>query len=229
MKNILKEKATDRIGARNLFLVNFVGDKIKNKNVLDIGCGFGWLEYQWQDIVKKIVGIDIDKVNIKKATKEVGSKKVIFLVGDGLKLPVKSNSFEVVVASEVIEHLPRGSEGKFLTEINRVLTDGGKLFLTTPFDSFGSKLFDPAWWLTGHRHYSMQKIEKMLKRANFKVIDFRINGKIWSLFGLLNLYISKWIFGRRRFFEKFFYKKELAEIKSGKGWMNLMVECQKNY
>lgn len=227
MKNKLGEKSGDKLGSRNVFFLNFLGDDIKNKTVLDIGCGFGWLEYRLKDKVKKIIGVDINEDDIRQAKNEIKSDKVSFLVGSGLKLPIKSNSIDVVVASEVVEHLPKDSEEIFFKEISRVLKIKGKLLLTTPFNDIRSKLLDPAWWFIGHRHYSIKDLEKFSKKINFRRIDYEICGGFWSMLGLLNLYISKWIFKRKRFFENYFYKKELSEMERSKGWMNLMVKYQK--
>lgn len=103
----------------------------------------------------------------------------------------------------------------------------GKLFLTTPNGDIRSKLFDPAWWLIGHRHYFVKDLEKFCNKTNLKIKNYKISGGFWSIVGLLNLYISKWIFRRKVFFENYFYNKELSEMKRNKGWMNLMVKYQK--
>lgn len=110
MINILEEKYSDKLSARNVILLNYLYRDFKDKTILDIGCGFGWLEYRLKDKVKKIIGVDINKDHIKKAKKEIISKNVTLLVGSALRLPIKSNSIDVVVASEVIEHLPKGGE-----------------------------------------------------------------------------------------------------------------------
>jgi ubiquinone/menaquinone biosynthesis C-methylase UbiE len=227
MNNLLNEKAKNKLGVRNEYLLNFLINDIKDKTVLDIGCGFGWLEYRLKKKIKKIIGIDINKKDITQAKKEIKSNMVTFLVGSGLKLPVRPNSIDVVVASEVIEHLQKNSETLFFKEINRVLKIRGKLFITTPFNDIRSKFFDPAWWLIGHRHYSLKSLKELSKKTNLHIVDYKIWGRGWSMLGLLNLYISKWIFHRKRFFEDFFYKKELSEMESNKGWMNLMVKYQK--
>lgn len=227
MKNKLGEKSGDKLSSRNIFFLNFLSNDIKNKTVLDVGCGFGWLEYRLKDKVKHITGIDVNDNDILKAKNEINSKNVEFITGNALKLPFKDNNFDVVISSEVIEHLPKNSEECFLKEISRVLKKEGKLFLTTPFDDTRSKLLDLAWWFIGHRHYSIKDLDKYTKKINFRRVDYKICGGFWSMLGLLNLYISKWIFSRNRFFENYFYKKELNELKKNNGWMNLMVKYQK--
>lgn len=164
MKNKLGEKSGDKLSSRNIFFLNFLSNDIKNKTVLDVGCGFGWLEYRLKDKVKHITGIDVNDNDILKAKNEINSKNVEFITGNALKLPFKDNNFDVVISSEVIEHLPKNSEECFLKEISRVLKKEGKLFLTTPFDDTRSKLLELAWWFIGHRHYSIKNLDKYTKK-----------------------------------------------------------------
>ena len=51
-------------------------------------------------------------------------------------LPFKSNPFELVFFTDVIEHLPKGEEIGALREINRILENDGEFILTTPYSSF---------------------------------------------------------------------------------------------
>lgn len=228
MKNRLEEKSSDNLEPRNIVFLDFINiEKIKEKRVLDIGCGFGWLEYRLKDKVRHITGMDVNIDNITKAKSEIHSKNVDFLIGSALKLPFKDNSFNVVISSEVIEHIQKNCEKKYFKEIERVLKRGGRLFLSTPFDDFRSKLFDPAWWIIGHRHYSIKCLNKFINKNKLKIINIKICGRFWGMLGLLNLYISKWIFRRKKFFENYFYKKELSELKNNSGWLNLMVEYKK--
>jgi len=51
---------------------------------------------------------------------------------DATQLPFPSNSIDVIVCCEVIEHIP--DVGKAISEIDRVLKPGGKLVITWPFN-----------------------------------------------------------------------------------------------
>lgn len=228
MINRLREKSSDKLSPRNSVFLDFIKIKnLHNKKILDIGCGFGWFEYSVKNIVKKVIGIDINKYNIRKLKSEFRSKKVDFLVASALNIPFKDNFFDYVVSCEVIEHLPKNSEKYFFKEIVRVLKPGGKFFMTTPYKNIWSIFFDPAWWLIKHRHYSYNELKKMTKNIGLVEMDYQIVGGWWNLLGLLNMYISKWIFRREKFFKKFFDDKENKEMLRKDGFMNLFISFRK--
>ncbi|MEI8067721.1 MAG: class I SAM-dependent methyltransferase [Candidatus Shapirobacteria bacterium] len=224
MKNLINEKPSDVLSGRSLALLKFIKNKdVKNKNVLDIGCGFGWLEYNFVNLAKEIIAVDLDKKNILMCKKYIKNKNVSFILGSALNLPVKTNTVDTVVASELIEHLPKNKEDEFFSEANRVLKKGGILYLTTPFNSFWSTFFDPAWWLINHRHYSFDKLNIIAKKNGFVKIEYKIVGRWWSLLALLNMYFSKWIFRREKLFKPFFDKKETEEFSKNNGFMNIFI------
>lgn len=101
--------------------------------VLDIGCGNA------RDIAKiaesggHVVGVDISAGMVEAAKLElerIGVTDVTLLVGDATCLGFPDGSFDKVLCSEVIEHIPDAPQA--LREIWRVLRPGGSLVLTTP-------------------------------------------------------------------------------------------------
>lgn len=229
MKNILNERPDLDLNARLRFSNNWVniGD-IKNKKVLDIGCGFGWFEL---DVIKKNVkeidGIEISELDLKPAKENIKDKRAVFKVGGALELPFKNGYFNTVVAWEVIEHIPKNTEDVMFEEVYRVLKRGGVFYLSTPFDSFWSKYFDPAWWLIGHRHYSKEKLIDLGNKNGLSTVKIYLKGRWWGLVNLLNLYIAKWIFRRRQFFEKELLNKETKEYLLDNGFMGVFIKYEK--
>ncbi|PIY94086.1 MAG: hypothetical protein COY68_03640 [Candidatus Levybacteria bacterium CG_4_10_14_0_8_um_filter_35_23] len=231
MKNILNERPKTKLTGRLKFSVGFVKDKdLKNKNVLDIGCGFGWFELcVLKKGIKQIAGIEITIDDLKTAKENIKDERVIFQVGGALKLPFKDNYFDTVTAWEVIEHIPKNTEEKMFKEIKRVLKKKGAFYLSTPYNSFLSKYFDPAWWFVGHRHYSEGKLIKLGEKNGFKISEIIINGGFWSLIDLLDMYIAKWIFRRKPFLEKSINRKVDNEYKiEKKGFMGIFVKYENN-
>jgi len=230
MKNIVEEKPTDELHGRSLYNTQFVSDEdIKDKNVLDIGCGFGWFELNARKRgVKKIIGIELEEKDLETAKKFISSEKIDFKKGSAIELPFPNNSFDTIVSWEVIEHIPKNTEEKMFQEASRVLRNGGSFYLSTPYDSFFAKIFDPAWWLIGHRHYSKKKLTTAGEDNGFKIEKIIIKGGWWEILGINNLYIAKWIFRRRPFFENFINKKQNEEYGSeNNGLTNAFVKYKK--
>lgn len=228
MRNLIREMPSDVLFGRSLALLKFIKKKdIQNKVVLDLGCGFGWLEYNFSNLAKKIIAVDVDRKNLKMCKKYIKEKNVNFIFGNALELPIKTNSLDTVIASELIEHLPKKQEKIFFAEINRVLKKDGVLYLTTPFNSFWSTFFDPAWWLIRHRHYSHNNLKMIAKNNGFVEIKYKVGGKWWSLLGLLNMYICKWVFKKEKIFKYFFDKKETEEFVNKNGFMNIFIYFRK--
>jgi len=107
-------------------IVNALVSSIDYETVLDIGCAKGEQLRSYVKYGKKGYGLDI--LNLRKITKN--EENIQFIQGDALNLPFKDESFDLVVATEIIEHLP--DHYTFLREIHRVLVPGGHLVISTP-------------------------------------------------------------------------------------------------
>ena len=97
----------------------------KNSKILEVGCSGGpLLNYLKQKNFNNLYGMDIslDAVNL---CKKRGIKNV--LVGDGSKTGFKDNSFDIIIASDILEHIKNDSLA--LLEWNRILKNKGKLNL----------------------------------------------------------------------------------------------------
>lgn len=201
---------------------------IKGKNILDIGCGSGWIEEMLLlRGANKITAIDISDDVIRKA-KRKKLKKTVYLTASAIDLPFKKNSFDTIVSSEVIEHIPAKTEQKMFDEMKRVLKPGGVFYLTTPHKNLIVQLFDPAWWFAGHRHYSENQMEEYCKKANLKIKRLYVRGGFYTVFLFLSMYISKWITHRSPLFYNYLLKNSREEFKENKGFMGLFLHGAKS-
>lgn len=108
--------------------------KINPNRVLDIGCGDGLLLSRLRQ-----VGISGQGVELSPKAISLCNQRGILAVHANIDcddLPFENGSFDLVVCSEVIEHL--FDPDHLLMEINRVLALSGHLILTTP---------NLGWWL----------------------------------------------------------------------------------
>ncbi|MGD9110565.1 MAG: class I SAM-dependent methyltransferase [Phycisphaerales bacterium] len=102
----------------------------QGSRVLDVGAGtcpyrqfFSHCDYKTQDF-KKYEGIK------KNNTNEYGQ---IDYVSDICSIPVDDNSFDVILCTEVLEHVPEPV--KALREMVRIVRPGGRLLITAPLGS----------------------------------------------------------------------------------------------
>jgi len=131
-----------------------------------------------------------------------------------------------VTSWEVLEHIPKNSEKKMFKEVNRVLIKNGFFYLSTPFNNFFSTTFDPAWYF-GHRHYSIKFIKKLAEENGFEIKKIITRGGFWVIFGAINMYISKWIFRRKPFFDDLINTKADQEYLRINGSANIFVKFKK--
>lgn len=100
--------------------------------VLDIGCGDGALTGLIAQEGAIVTGVDISSVGIQLASQEFNKRGLVsnFAIGQDTCLPFSSQSFSIVVMSEVIEHLVKPEQA--LSEVARILASDGRLILSTP-------------------------------------------------------------------------------------------------
>ena len=109
----------------------FASGFVENKTVLDVGCGSGCGTHQFAlKGAQLVVGGDISGEAIEYANTRYHDDRAYFILLDAQELPFPDNSFDTIIAFEVIEHLKRYEH--FLSECNRVLRDGGKFISSTP-------------------------------------------------------------------------------------------------
>jgi ubiquinone biosynthesis O-methyltransferase len=94
---------------------------------LDAGCGYGLFSAAAAHRGAVVVSLDLGERLVARARARAGSRG---LVADACQLPVRDDSFDVVIASEMLEHTP--TPGRAIAELARSVTPGGLLVLTTP-------------------------------------------------------------------------------------------------
>ena len=229
MINIAKETPREPLHGRKLYSTFFVGaDDINYKDILDIGCGFGWFELHSSKLkCKSVKGIELSATDLSTAKKYLKNiPEISFLVGSAIKIPFKNSEFDTVVSWEVLEHIPKGAELEMFNEANRVLRAKGAFYLSTPNQNIFACIFDPAWWLIGHRHYSVSQLVKYAQRSGFVIEKIETRGGWWEIAGMLDLYISKWVFHRKPLFGEQVNTKQDTEYRNT-GFTNLFIKLIK--
>ena len=99
--------------------------------ILDTGCGKAWVAELFCPKGFDVVSMDISVENTSRALKKFPFPNHSALVADAYALPFKKNSFDYVIASEVIEHVARPA--LFFQNLFSILKPGGILLITTPY------------------------------------------------------------------------------------------------
>lgn len=148
-------------------LLHATGD-LKGKKIVDIGCGTGHATSSFsKDNI--LIGVDIS-LKILIHAKNKGLHPV---QSSATRLPLKSNSFEIIICNNLLQTVPEGEA--VLDEIERITSKGGKVFIATlNREGIPNKLFSIIEREKNKRMklYSMHEISFYLRKKNFKINSF---------------------------------------------------------
>ena len=153
--------------------LSFIYKSIKSNfpndiSVLDVGCGNGNISIYLGSKGLKVTGIDLSADAIRHAQANNSFKHVDFHVKDAEKLIYESKQYDVIICSEVLEHLHEPE--RLLKEIYTLLKDRGKLIITVP-NGVGPReitITRPAQWLQGKGDFAWNVILKIKHLLGFR-------------------------------------------------------------
>jgi len=99
-----------------------------SKRMLDAGCGEGYFLSKLAGNGRELHGIDISEKNVEVARSLVPDASTA--VGDITRIPYPDGYFDCVSALEILDHLAEPE--KALSEMRRVLRNGGSLVMSVP-------------------------------------------------------------------------------------------------
>jgi SAM-dependent methyltransferase len=108
----------------------FAARLARNRRVLDIACGTGYGTSELACVAAQVSGIDIALDAVRFAKENFAKPNAEWVSASATQLPFAGNSFDLVVAFEVIEHL--SDWPALLSEARRVLAPGGQFVVSTP-------------------------------------------------------------------------------------------------
>ena len=156
--------------------------------VLDVGCGTGVNAAQIRRLGHRVIGVDLSPTAVG-AFHEGGFPGVVADASGGL--PFDGDRFDLVFASEIVEHLVDGQA--FLRELCRVTRPGGTLLLSTPNSAFwvyriyavaGRTLSDVQH--PGHvRFYAKRSLTELVEKVGFADVRCAARHMYLILFGRL--------------------------------------------
>ena len=95
------------------------------------------------------------------------------IISDIIDIPESDKSFDVIMCTEVLEHLPYPSEA--IKELSRLLKSGGKLIITAPFCSLTHQ--GPHFYSTGFSPFYYKKI---LSENGLEIEEITPNGSFFE-------------------------------------------------
>lgn len=101
--------------------------------LLDLGCGAGRHAFEAMRLGADVTAVDLDETELKTAKvlmDEITAGSGSAVRGSALELPFADNTFDRVIAAEVLEHIPFDEPA--IRDLARVLKPGGTIAVTVP-------------------------------------------------------------------------------------------------
>jgi GT2 family glycosyltransferase/glycosyltransferase involved in cell wall biosynthesis/SAM-dependent methyltransferase len=98
--------------------------------VLDTACGVGYGSFHLAQKARRVVGIDNSKAAISFARQHYSLPNIEFVIGNCIRLPFLSETFDLITSFELIEHLT--DPEAYLAEVHRVMRKNGLFVVSTP-------------------------------------------------------------------------------------------------
>jgi SAM-dependent methyltransferase len=132
--------------------------------VLEVGCGTGgnlaWMARDWPRA--RTVGLDLDAGALEHCS---GRGLPRLVRADGMRIPLRDGSVDVVLALDVVEHFE--DDAGLLAEFARVLRPGGRLVAAVPAHPWLWSPHDE--FLHHHRRYRSGQLERLAATAGLTV------------------------------------------------------------
>jgi 2-polyprenyl-3-methyl-5-hydroxy-6-metoxy-1,4-benzoquinol methylase len=106
-------------------------DLVETPRILDLGCGRGWLSHTLSEY-GDVLGTDIVAASVERARELFPTLSFEQTDLRGLQETHGRESFDLVVSSEVLEHVEADEKRDFLQAIKQLLRPGGYAIITTP-------------------------------------------------------------------------------------------------
>ena len=104
-------------------LEDYLHQDLNTLSVLNVGGSAGIIDEYLSRYFREVTGVDIDKNAIEYAKNTFKKDNLSFQLGDAMNLDYQPNTFDVVICSQVYEHVPNAKI--MMKEIHRILKAGG--------------------------------------------------------------------------------------------------------
>jgi SAM-dependent methyltransferase len=105
----------------------------EGRDVLDVGCGGGWLARELAARGARVTGTEISDQQLADArARGDADGRISYVVGRAEALPLSDVSVDAVVFMNSLHHVPEAAMSVALRQARRVLRPGGRVFVAEP-------------------------------------------------------------------------------------------------
>jgi SAM-dependent methyltransferase len=172
------------------FLIRLIKGIEGVERICDLGCGNGYIAGRLAGLGYTVIGIDGSQSGIDLARKAYIFDRIEFIcapIDDNLINILKNDKFDLVISSDVIEHMYRPSD--LIKYAFQILRPGGHLIVGTPYHGYLKNLalsILNRWdshcgveWDGGHiKFFSVKTICSLITRHNFKGLQLYFYGRV---------------------------------------------------
>lgn len=156
---------------RTYFDIPILDYEKQNNSMLDIGSGSGILSSLYNSQGWKVTSLDFND-NLKRLYHN--NKSITFVTGDAFNPDFPAKTFDLIVASQILEHLPDPIAA--LRNWHSILKENGKLIIAVPnFGSLNRLIFNSYWFggISAPFHllfFNIESFKKLISNVRFKTL-----------------------------------------------------------
>lgn len=165
--------------ANHIKTYDFAAPYCKGKKVLNVGCFIGYGETRIFSQAKEIIAIDTDEKALEFARQNRFIPNAKFKKADARQLPFSNKTFDIVIAFQLVEHIPLTEVHSFLQEVGRVLKEKGLLFIVTPNRKFRLMPFQRPFNPEHYQEFTAKGLLRILKTTFEDVVIKGTRSKEW--------------------------------------------------